>query len=141
MQISEHISFDEATISQTGERMKIDNTPTNEILANMQIVAAKCFEPIRSHFGIPLKVSSFYRCPALNAAIGGVPNSQHQYGEAIDIEAGRDMNVEIFEWAKENLKFDQLLNEFPDAQGRPAWVHISYVSEEKNRQQAINITK
>lgn len=141
--ISEHISWYEfCQSSQTAREQNIDNECTDpQIIANAKLVAENCFEPIRAHFGIPLPVSSFYRCPELNKAVGGVPDSQHQFGQAIDIEAGPDMNIEIFNWAKENLNYDQLLNEYPDADGKPTWVHISYVSPEKNRHQAIYITR
>jgi hypothetical protein len=137
--ISEHISYDEATISETAIKKQINNIPSPEIIANMKLTAEKCFEPIRAHFNIPLRVSSFFRCPELNKAVGGVADSQHQLGQAIDIEMGWEMNEKIMAWAKDNLDFDQLLNEYPDAEGRPQWVHISYVSPEKNRHEYIPI--
>ena len=137
--ISEHCTYGEATISQTAVLKHIDNTPTDEIIANMKLTAEKVFEPIRAHFGIPLTISSFYRCPELNKAVGGVPDSQHQYGQAIDIEMGWEMNLKIMAWAKDNLDYDQLLNEYPDEDGRPRWVHISYVSPEKNRKEYLPI--
>lgn len=141
--ISEHVSWSEfCEDSETAKSKGIDNECTNEeFILNAKLVAERCFEPIRAHFGIPLRISSFYRCPALNAAVGGVHDSQHQYGQAIDIEAGPDMNIEIFGWAKANLKYDQLLNEFPDKAGKPTWVHISFVSDTENRQEAIYITE
>jgi zinc D-Ala-D-Ala carboxypeptidase len=140
--ISKHISLDEAILSPTGIRDKIDNTPTPEILEAMKKVANRCFEPIREHFGIPLTVNSFYRCEALNKAVKGAKNSQHLKGEAIDFcaqHAYSDKNLEILNWAKDNLDYDQLINEYPDAKGRPCWVHISYNKEGKNRKQFLVI--
>ncbi len=140
MNISEHITLLEATKSQTAIRLGIDNTPDAATIDRMKLVAETCFEPIRKHFGIPLKVSSFYRCKALNDAIKGSKTSQHMSGEAIDIDADGSSitNKEIHDWAKANLKFDQLINEFPDVNGNPAWVHISF-SKHGNRNQCLII--
>jgi uncharacterized protein YcbK (DUF882 family) len=73
-------------ISQTAARMGIDNTPTPEILKNLRIMAAK-LEEIRSLLGVPVLVSSGYRCPALNKAVGGSKGSAHLLGLAADITA------------------------------------------------------
>lgn len=135
MNISDHITLEQAVHSDTATRLKIDNS-TNDpsIIQCMKDVAAACFEPIKKQFPDAV-VNSFYRCPILNKSIGGQPTSQHQRGQAIDIgSSSRAMNLEILNWAKTNLKHDQILNEFPDANGCPAWVHISYVLPiEKNR--------
>jgi len=138
--ISEHITFGESYKSQIAERFKINNVPPDEVLPAMQLVAEKCFEPIRKHFNIPIGISSFYRCKELNTKLKGAKNSQHMSGEAIDIDAdifGGVTNAEIFEWAKNNLDFDQLLHEFGTPEN-PAWVHISYKAK-GNRKQVIKI--
>ncbi len=139
--ISEHISYEEATKSQTAIRRGIDNTPTEEHLEAMKLVAEKCFEPIRKHFGIPIGISSFYRSKALNKAIGGAATSQHTKGEAIDIDAdifGSDIsNKMIFDYAKTNLSFDQLIHEYGNNL-QPAWVHISYKAN-GNRNQVFYV--
>lgn len=138
--ISEHITEVEAFKSQTATRKKIDNTTTDaEVLANMRHVA-ELFEQIRAHFGKPIGISSFYRSPALNKAVGGAKTSQHVRGEAIDIDAdifGGVKNSEIFAFAK-TLDFDQLLWEFGNT-NEPAWVHISRKRTGKNRKQILTI--
>lgn len=132
--ISNHISYDEATISPTGLRLKIDNTPNSEQLLAMKTVAKACFEPLREWYGKPLKVNSFFRCEALNKAVGGAINSQHSKGEAIDISGGsKDENKKIFDWCKANLKYDQLINEYDYS-----WVHISFRTG-NNRNQTLII--
>lgn len=136
--ISEHITYDEATISPTGLRLGIENIPTPEDLERMKAVANACFEPLRSWYGKPIKVNSFYRCPILNKAVGGAPTSQHANGEAIDMSAGsKEENKKIFEWCKANLIFDQLIYEYGDETG-PAWVHISF-RKGNNRNQTLII--
>jgi len=126
--ISEHISYEEATKSQTAIRRGIDNTPTPEHLEAMKLVAEKVFEPIRNHFNVPIGISSFYRSKALNKAVGGAASSQHTKGEAIDVDAdifGEITNKMIFDYVRNNLSFDQLIWEYGDNL-KPAWVHVSY---------------
>jgi zinc D-Ala-D-Ala carboxypeptidase len=126
MQISKHISYKEATYSATAARLKIDNTPSAEVLANMKLVAEKCFEPLREWYGKPIKINSFYRSPALNKAVKGAKNSDHVKGMAIDIDAGSNSeNLKLFNWLKENAEFKQLIHEYGDKNG-PEWLHISY---------------
>jgi hypothetical protein len=136
--ISKHISYAEATISQTATRKGIFNTPDSEQLANMKLVAEKCFEPVRVHFKTPLRISSFFRSEKLNKAVGGLKTSQHKNGQAIDVQGtGKVSNAMIFNFIKDNLEFDQLIWEFGTDQN-PAWVHVSY-SKTKNRKQIIYI--
>lgn len=138
MEISTHISFKEATQSPTARAKGIDNTPSEDILKAMRLVANACFEPARLRFGA-IKVNSFYRCPALNTAVGGSKTSQHMRGEAIDMDRGsREKNKELLDWCKANLKYDQLICEYPNEKGEPKWVHISY-SANGNRNQFITI--
>lgn len=134
MKISEHITIDEATKSNTAIRLGIINIPNAEQLDAMKLVALTCFEPIRAWFGQPIKVNSFFRCPELNKAVGGSATSQHSRGEAIDMDGGtRDANKAIFDWAKANLVFDQIINEYDYS-----WVHISF-SKNGNRNQTLII--
>jgi zinc D-Ala-D-Ala carboxypeptidase len=131
--ISKHISFDEATVSNTAIRFGIENNPSDIQLACMKLVAEKCFEPLRTWYNKPIKVNSFFRCESLNAKVGGSKTSQHVKGEAIDLSGGnKEENKKLFDWCKENLEFDQLINEYDFT-----WVHISYTV--KNRKQILAI--
>ena len=140
--ISKHISYKEATFSQTATRKDIDNTPNEEVLCRMQAVAENIFEPLRAHVGGPIKINSFYRSINLNVAIGGVKSSQHTRGEAMDIDDtfGHMSNKEMFEFIKDELDFDQLIWEFGD-DNNPAWLHVSYVSNENNRRRILKASK
>lgn len=132
--ISEHISFEEATRSQTATRSGIKNVPNEIELHNMEVVAKACFEPLREWYGRPLRVSSFFRCKELNSKIGGSKTSQHMTGKAIDIDTGsKEENKKLFEYAKNNLRFDQLINEYDYS-----WVHISF-DLGSNRNQVLHI--
>ena len=140
--ISKHISYKEGVHSNTAIRRGIDNTPTDDQLYFMEIVAEEVFEPLREWVGGPIKINSFYRCPELNTAIGGSATSQHCKGQAMDIDDtfGKATNAEMYNFIKENLDFDQMIWEFGD-DDNPAWVHISYVSPEKNRNRCLKAYK
>ena len=113
MNISEHITFEEATISPTALRLGIENKPNNLQLDNMELVAKMCFEPLRKWYNKPIKINSFFRNENLNKAVNGSKTSQHCTGEAIDISAGsREENKKLFNWCKVNLRFDQLIWEY-----------------------------
>ncbi|WP_183560701.1 D-Ala-D-Ala carboxypeptidase family metallohydrolase [Mucilaginibacter sp. SP1R1] len=126
--ISDHITYDEAVYSNTAKVNHILNIPSADVIKNMQLVASKIFEPVRNHFRTPIKVSSFFRCAALNKAIGGAITSQHVYGQAIDMDGdvfGSPSNKAIFEFIRDTLDFDQLIVEGIH-DGKMDWVHCSY---------------
>jgi zinc D-Ala-D-Ala carboxypeptidase len=129
MNISEHISLKEALRSNTAKRLGIDNMPDNKTLVTMQETAKYVFEPLRNYFNEPIYISSFYRSPELNTAIGGSANSQHCKGQAIDIDDvySKASNADFFNYIKDNLEFDQLIWEFGN-DNNPDWVHCSYAS-------------
>ena len=140
--ISEHISYKEGVYSTTATRRGIDNTPNDEQLNNMEIIAEKIFEPLREWVGGAIKINSFFRCPELNKAIGGSSKSQHCQGQAIDIDDtyGIVANSEMYHYIKNNLDFDQLIWEFGD-DDNPNWVHVSYVSKDSNRRRCLKAYK
>ena len=140
--ISKHISDKEGVYSRTALRLDIDNTPTEEHLNNMRLLAENIFEPLRTYVGGPIKINSFYRSPELNKAIGGSTKSQHCHGQAIDIDDtfGRMTNAEMYEFVKKNLDFDQMIWEFGDDKN-PNWVHVSYVSPQENRNRCLKAYK
>ena len=140
--ISKHISYKEATRSNTALRRGIENIPDVEELENMKLIAEEEFEPLRKWVGGPIKINSFYSSPALNVAIGGSKKSQHCHGQAIDIDDtyGHRSNASMFHHIRYSLDYDQIIWEFGDDKN-PAWVHVSYVSEEKNRHRCLQAYK
>mgnify|MGYP000138528115 CR=1 FL=1 len=139
--ISKHISLKEATKSNTANRLGIENFPDNDTLIQMQALAENIFEPLREHVGGPIYITSFYRSPELNKAIGGSTRSQHCLGQAIDIDdvLGNATNKEMFEYIKDNLEFDQLIWEFGNNDS-PNWVHVSY-NTDNNRGNILKASK
>jgi len=142
MKISKHITLTEATKSQTAIRKGIDNTPNESQIESMKLVAEMCFEPLREWYGKPIGISSFFRSAALNRAVKGSPRSQHCKGQAIDIDAdvfnNGITNRDIYQWLVDNVDFDQIIWEYGD-DNNPAWVHVSYVGNGKNRKQQLKI--
>ena len=142
MNLSAHLTAAEYTKSDTAKRKGIDNSMTAEHTENAKVLAAKVFEPIRLHFAKPIYLSSGYRSKALNTAIGGSLSSQHCSAEAMDLDQddrGTGVsNKMVFDYIKANLKFTQLIAEFP-INGNLSWVHVSY--NEKNLKNEILVAK
>lgn len=140
--ISDHISYREAVRSTTADRLGIENKPGGYELVHMEIIAERIFEPLREWVGGPIRINSFYRGPKLNKAIGGSKRSQHMEGRAMDLDDtyGHKTNAEMFNYIKQNLDFDQLIWEFGTDEN-PNWIHVSYVSEDSNRQRCLKAYK
>ena len=140
--ISKHISYREGIRSTTADRLGIDNKPGQVELVNMEVIAERIFEPLREWVGGPIRINSFYRSPKLNKAIGGSKRSQHIEGRAMDIDDtyGHKTNAEMFIFIKQNLDFDQMIWEF-GTDDNPNWVHVSYVSEDSNRNRCLKAYK
>jgi len=138
MKLSKNFALSEITHSNTAKRLGIDNEPTETHLQNMQHLVDNLLQPLRDAVG-PIRVSSGYRNPALNRAIGGSRSSQHCKGEALDLqfwEMGEMNNKVIYDWILQSgLEFDQMINEFDFA-----WIHISLKAED-NRKQVLEAFK
>ena len=145
MNLSENLTLAEVIKSSTAKRLGIDNTPTDQHLENLKLVAKHIFQPIREHFNKPINVSSGYRSKALNDATpGSSATSQHCSGEALDLDQD-SMNTDVtnkmvFEFIKNNLNFDQLIWEFGTDQN-PDWVHVSYESTGRQRKQILKAVR
>lgn len=120
--------------SETATAKGIDNTPTKDIEDKLQKLVDNVLDPLREWYGKPIIVNSGYRCEALNKAVGSASNSQHKFGEAVDITAGgKEENKKLFEYIKDNLPFDQLIDE-----SNFTWVHVSY-KENRLRKQVLKL--
>lgn len=136
--ISEHITYKEATASNKAKQLGISNTPNEKELRAMKLLADKVFEPLRKWYGKPIQITSFFRSAKINKAIGGSATSQHSLGQAVDIDTVSD-NRKLFDYIKDNLPFDQLIWEYGN-DSAPDWVHVSY-SETRNRKQVLRAVR
>lgn len=118
-----YFTIEEMTKSSTATAKHIDNTPNQTAIDNLTKLIEIVLDPLREWYGKPIRVNSGYRCKVLNKAVGSkAKNSQHLYGEATDITAGsKAENEKLFNYIKDNLPFDQLINE-----SNFSWVHVSY---------------
>ena len=134
--ISKHISYKEAVGSNYAKQKGIKNKPNEEQVENMKLLAEEVFEPLREWVDAPIKVNSMFRSLELNTALKGSKTSSHMKGEAMDITSmGGKSNLEMFNYIKDNLCFDQLIWEFGK---EPKWLHVSF---SKNNRQQVLVTK
>jgi len=131
MQLTNNFSLKELTVSETATRKGLDNTPNEQVIANLKTLAENILQPIRDHFGKSVKVNSGYRSPEVNASVGGSKTSDHCKGQAADIEITGVANGDLAKYIAENFKFTQVILEFY-TQGVPdsGWVHVSYDSND-----------
>lgn len=131
-----YFTLNELTASSTAKRKGIDNTPDATVRANLTALVANILDPLREAYGKPIVVSSGYRSPKLNRAVGGAAKSQHVTGQAADIHTLSDTpadNKKLFDLILSlKLPFDQLINEY-----NFNWVHVSY--SPRNRRQVLKI--
>ena len=134
MQLTENISLRELIYSKDAERLGINNMPGTIEIKKLSAIAKKILQPIRTHFGSPVIISSGYRCKELNAAVGGEPNSQHIKAEAVDFIVKNVPLKDVFLFISQNLNYDQLIYEFK------RWIHCSHKTN-GNRKQRLVATK
>jgi zinc D-Ala-D-Ala carboxypeptidase len=120
MKLSAHFTLEEFIISSKALSMGVKNDPTPPHLANLKHLA-DCMEAIRALFDKPIEITSAYRNPQVNAAVGGVPNSAHALGHAADFHVDGVTDLEVAKRVRDSgLKFDQLIYE------KSRCVHISF---------------
>lgn len=131
-----YFSIDELCKSATAKRLKIDNTPSEYVKANLTALVKNVLDPLREAWKAPIIVGSGYRCEKLNKAVGGVPNSQHKVGQAADIHTVSDKpsdNKKLYELIRKlNLPVDQCINEYGYN-----WIHVSYSPRHRRQYFAI----
>ena len=139
IKLTKNFTLDEMCRSTVARKKGIRNTPSLTAIKNLTALCENVLQPLRDKLGKPVTINSGYRCPLLNRLIGGANGSQHVKGEAADIKC------ENFEYAKnivliimEHFVFDQLIIETKKG---ATWVHVSYTTTAKNRQQFLQILK
>lgn len=123
IRLSANFALWEFVTSQTAERMHIDNTPSPDVVAHLTTLCRQILEPARTALG-PLRISSGYRCPALNTAVGGSKTSAHVLGYAADVLPLKATKMVFARWVAEHCTFDQIILEFGTPTD-PAWIHVS----------------
>ena len=137
MKLSKNFSLEEMCRSNTARVRGLPNVPNAEQVKNLQQLCENVLQPLRNHLGKPVVINSGFRSQAVNMAVGGAKNSQHTKGEAADIKCKDYLYAkEIYTWIMDNLEFDQVILE---RKGKAVWVHVSFRTNGKNRQQALTM--
>ena len=122
--LSPHFTLQEFTESRTAKKHGIDNTPSGMAVQNLKRLCLYTLEPLREELSLPVIITSGYRCKALK-------RSQHIEGRAADFYVGKGSREDLIKAFREillnpSIDFDQLIL-------YPSFIHVSYVSREKNR--------
>lgn len=132
--MAKYFVFKEFTESEAADRLKIDNTPTEEYIQDNILQMMHIMDKIREKWtdyceenyleNPAIIVNSGYRCEALNKALNGSKTSQHRYGAATDFEALNGENKALFDMVvdmieKKEIRCSQLIDERDYA-----WIHI-----------------
>lgn len=133
MKLTANFTLEELTRSSKAVELKIDNTPSVQVLANLTVLA-NGLEQVRALLDVPMTINSGYRCPELNKAVGGVAASDHIWGWAADFVAPKfgTPNEIVKAIQKSRINVDQCITE------NNSWVHISF--NPSMRQQFLTAT-
>jgi zinc D-Ala-D-Ala carboxypeptidase len=139
MELAPNFKLAEFTRSATADRLGIDNTPNARQVQALQALSSDVLQPIRDAVGVPVRITSGYRSPELNAAVNGSTSSQHMKGEAADFTVEGYTAKELADLVQElGLEFDQLITYVPSRGGH---VHVSYKASGSNRGQRLHAPK
>jgi zinc D-Ala-D-Ala carboxypeptidase len=139
MNLTKNFYLNEMLASQSAVRLGFAEqfSPDQAVIDNLKALCHNVLQPLRDGLHRAILTSSGYRCPRVNQAIGGAPNSQHLSGQAADINVGNLSTEQLYQRIKNsNLVFDQLIQEFD------RWVHVSYnPNNAANRRQCLRAVK
>ena len=137
MKLTKHFSLEEFSHSSTAKARGIDNTVPEKLIPALRNLCERVLEPLREQVREPVIISSGYRCPVLNRAVGGSNTSQHMKGEACDIYMEDKEKLRKWFAILMDGDFDQLIFERNRRTGH-CWIHVSCkVNAEENRHQVI----
>ena len=132
IQLTSHFKLSEFTESRTAREHGIVNEPSPEAVENLRRLCENTLEPLRVALGKPVHITSGFRTRALNDLLAhSSDRSQHMAGQAADFYVGEGTRQELVKAFHQilvdpNISFDQLIL-------YPSFIHVSYVSKEKNR--------
>ena len=129
MKLTENFTLEELTYSATAQRLGIDNTPSEAVIAKLRTLCKTVLQPIRKTYGKSIVVTCGYRCAKLNKVVGGASTSDHMYGNAADIRSVSDTkadNKALFDLIlgmikKREIQVKQVIDEYGYD-----WIHVSY---------------
>ena len=128
VKLSADFHLKEFTASRTAKRKGIDNTPSEREIDNLRYLCHHFLQPIRDLYDRPVVVTSGFRCPELNEAVGGVPDSLHVTGEGADfyVAGGPSAQAVFQDVRRSQLEFEELIL-YPDE----ARLHVGVTRDPK----------
>lgn len=144
MKLTQHFTLAELTRSTTAQRLGLDNTPPPELIPRL-VRTAEMLERVRSTLRAPVIVTSAYRSPAVNAAVGSRSTSDHTQGHAADIVApmfGTPTEVaRLLAPLVSVLGIGQIILEQVTIRGElKQWVHLSTHEPERPVNRILTVT-
>ena len=124
-----NFTISELTKSDIAIKNNINNMPDINSLDNLLNLVFYCLQPLRDKLNKPIVITSGYRCQQVNKLAGGVANSQHAKGCAVDFHVPGMTIQQVIDFVKSSdIEYDQLINEYNK------WVHISFAKGSNRRQ-------
>ena len=132
---TKYFKVSEILRSNTAKKHNIDNTPTDETIIDNLNYTLNRLNTIREQYGKPIYINSGYRCDELNVLVGGVKDSKHRLGLAVDLR----WDTDLIDFLVENCSFDKLIRE---KSGKSKWIHLQFCRNiYKERRLVFNISK
>jgi hypothetical protein len=132
---TKYFKVSEILRSSTAKKHNIDNTPTDETIIDNLNYTLNRLNTIREQYGKPIYINSGYRCDELNVLVGGVKDSKHRLGLAVDLR----WDTDLIDFLIENCSFDKLIRE---KSSKSKWIHLQFCRNiYKERRLVFNISK
>ena len=105
-------------------RHPVDNTPSEQAVANLKRLVADVLDPLREALGRPMRITSGFRSAEVNRLVDGAAQSQHLRGEAVDFKVDGVPSADVVAFlVRLALPFDQAIWYDPSRGGH---VHVSH---------------
>lgn len=132
---TKYFKVSEILCSDTAKKHNIDNTPTDDTIIDNLNYTLNRLNEIREKYGKPIYINSGYRCDELNSLVGGVKDSKHRLGLAVDLR----WDIDLIDFLIKNCSFDKLIRE---KAGKSKWIHLQFSRDiNKERRLLFNISK
>ena len=139
MLISKHFTLEQLTVTSLLPNKRISNTPSKSSVENLSRLAKGILDPVHEKFGKELVIYSGFRSPQYNERSGGLFNSQHCVGEAVDFRVIDVPNLKVARFITDRLLYDQCVMEtYSTLDDTQAWLHVSLRSFGNRREQLVS---